>query len=151
LAKWPVVLVVLLLVLVTGLFLFEFVVITETELATPEATPELSAQSYQQQVNALLANASADEGAKLVESFQCVVCHRAAADRIAPSFQGVNERAGLRRPPLSASAYIYESITNPTAYVVEGFAPAMPQDYPHRLTDEQLGDIIAYLLTPGAH
>jgi mono/diheme cytochrome c family protein len=64
---------------------------------------------------------------------------------------GIAERAAARRPPLAAAAYIYESITHPTAYIVEGFSGAMPQNYPERLSERELGDIIAYLLTPDAH
>jgi hypothetical protein len=63
---------------------------------------------------------------------------------------GIAARAATRRPPLSAAEYVYESITTPTAYVVEGFQPAMPPNYPERLTDQELGDIIAYLLSGDA-
>jgi hypothetical protein len=34
---------------------------------------------------------------------------------------------------------------------VEGFSPAMPQNYPDLLTGRDLGDIIAYLLSPDAY
>ncbi len=81
-----------------------------------------------------------------------MACHRlGVASKIAPTFEGIAERAASRRAPLTAAAYIYESITHPTAYVVEGFQPAMPQNFSERLTDRELGDIIAYLLTTSAH
>lgn len=152
-ARWPVYLVIALFVAVTALFLIEFVVSTEDEIAVvSQPTTELSAETYANRVAALLADASPERGAQLVEQHLCTACHReGAVSNIAPAFVGVGERAATRRPPLSAPAYIYESITNPLAYIVEGFSPVMPQDFPARLSDQELGDIIAYLLTPDAH
>ncbi len=120
--------------------------------ATPEATLELSPDSYLNQVNALLQDADPAQGSVLVEQYGCIACHRiGAANKIAPAFVGIADRAATRRPPLTAAAYIYESITNPTAFEVEGFNPAMPQNFRERLSDRELGDIIAYLLTADAH
>lgn len=46
----------------------------------------------------------------------------------------------------SAEGYLYESITNPNAYVVQGFAPnLMPGVYGTTLSPQQLADLIAYL------
>lgn len=151
--RWPVYVVIGLFVLITLIFLVAFVTTTESEMAaTPEATAELAADTYMDKVNALLADADPDNGALLIDQYGCVACHRlGVASKIAPAFEGVAERAATRRPPLSAAAYIYESITNPTAYMVEDFQPAMPQDFAARLSDRELGDIIAYLLTPAAH
>jgi cytochrome c551/c552 len=151
--RWPVYVVIGLFVLITLIFLIAFVTTTESEMAaTPEATSELSANTYMDTVDVLLANADPESGALLVDQYGCVACHRlGVASKIAPAFEGIVERAATRRPPLSAAAYIYESIINPTAYVVEGFQPAMPQDFATRLSDRELGDIIAYLLTPAAH
>jgi cytochrome c551/c552 len=103
-------------------------------------------------VNGLLQNANADNGALLIEEYGCVACHRlGVASDVAPTFEGIAERAATRRPPLSAADYLYESIIDPAVYIVEGYQPAMPQNYPDRLSDQELGDIIAYLLTPTAH
>ncbi len=103
-------------------------------------------------VAALLEDADAVNGGLLVEQVGCLACHRLGAENgIAPSFLDVGERAGQRRPTLSAAEYLYESVTNPTAYVVAGYNPAMPQDYRSRLSDRELGDIIAYLLSADAH
>lgn len=103
-------------------------------------------------VTTLLEGGDTVNGNTLVEQYGCVVCHRLGAENgIAPSFVGLAARAAQRRSSLSAAEYLYESITNPTAYVVEGYNPAMPQDYSSRLSERELGDIIAYLLSPGAH
>ena len=47
---------------------------------------------------------------------------------------------------MSASAYLYDSIVHPTDYIVEGYAPSMAQDFGQRLTQQELADIVAYLL-----
>jgi cytochrome c oxidase subunit 2 len=141
-----------LLLLVTLLFVVAFVLETSRETApTPEPLTELTAESYLDIVNPLLAEGDAADGAQLVEQYGCIACHRLAGNaHIAPLFEGIADRAGTRRPPLSAEAYIYESITHPAAFVVESYAAAMPQDFAIRLTPDELGDIIAYLLTPDA-
>ncbi len=152
-SAWPVFLALALLAGVTLVFLIEFVISTETEMAAVQAMPEpQTTNAYAEQVEALLAEADSQNGARLVEQHNCVACHRqGAVNGIAPAFTGLAERAASRRPPLPAAAYLYESITHPLAFVVEGFNPAMPQNYPDVLSDRELGDIIAYLLTPDAH
>jgi cytochrome c551/c552 len=140
-------------VVITLVFVIAFVTTSESEMApTPGAPAELTADTYMDKVTTLLQNANPENGALLIEQYGCVACHRlGVASKIAPSFEGIADRAASRRFPLSASAYIYESITHPTAYVVEDFQPAMPQNFSERLSDHELGDIIAYLLTPAAH
>ncbi len=152
-ARWPVYLVIGLFILVTLIFIVALALTTETELVvSPTAIAELTADTYMDKVTILLQDSDASRGAALVEQFGCTACHReGAVNKIAPSYEGVVARAATRRPPLTAAAYIYESITNPTAYVVSGFNPAMPQNFAQQLSDRQLGDIIAYLLTPTAH
>ena len=57
----------------------------------------------------------------------------------------IAERAGERKPPLSADEYMAESILDPGAFVVEGFDPLMPSIV--GLTDQDVADLIAYLKT----
>lgn len=46
----------------------------------------------------------------------------------------------------TAEGYLYESITNPNAHVVQGFAPnLMPGVYGTTLSPQQIADLIAYL------
>lgn len=107
----------------------------------------INAQSYATAVAAALAEASASEGERLIESLQCSVCHIAGKDRVAPSFAGIAARAETRRQPLSAAQYLYESIVAPGAYLAEGYANAMPANFGDRLTQAEIGHIIAYLLS----
>jgi mono/diheme cytochrome c family protein len=151
LSRWPVFVALVMLLVFTVIFLVEFAASTGAELERP--TPAaLDAAAYLDEVLPLLAEADPERGAALVEKYNCIACHRmGAVNDIAPPFAGLAGRAALRRPPLRPEAYVYESITHPTAYVVEGFSPAMPQNYPDLLTGRDLGDIIAYLLSPDAY
>lgn len=152
-SRWPVYLVIGLFILVTIIFLVAFTLTTGSELVVlPTPETHLTADTYMDKVSALLQGADAARGATLVEQFGCTACHReGAVNKIAPAYDGIAARAATRRPPMTAAAYIYESIVNPMAYVVEGYNPAMPQNFAQQLSDQQLGDIIAYLLTPTAH
>jgi cytochrome c2 len=80
----------------------------------------------------------------------CTACHDVStgATLVGPSLKGVEVRAGSRKPGMSASAYLRESILAPNAYVVPGFQPGiMLQNFGQVLTAQQLNDVIAYLMT----
>jgi hypothetical protein len=48
---------------------------------------------------------------------------------------------------MTAEEYITQSILDPNAFVVEGFQPdLMPKDFGEKLSDEQLADLVAFLL-----
>jgi cytochrome c len=138
--RWPVFLALFLLIIIAIVFIVEF--ITASSNPSTETSPVDVAQ-----VETFLENANAANGAQLIVQFDCATCHITGAQvGIAPTFEGLAERAATRRPNVSAEAYIYESILNPLAFVVEGYSGAMPENYRERLTDETLGDIMAYLL-----
>lgn len=140
----------IILVVIAGVFILEFVV--SSTISSDSSTPEaISEDTYADRVSALLENADAANGDALLTQYQCVACHRLAAEVVAPRFVNMAEIAAERRPPMSAAAYIYESITRPSEYVVEGYADTMPQDFGTRISDDELGDIIAYLLSSDAH
>ncbi len=142
--RWPVYIVLGLLIGITVIFIGVFIVVSTTS----PTVSDVDQAAYADAVSALLDDADPARGEPLLTEFVCVTCHVSATGvGVAPPFAGIALRAAERRPPLTAAEYIYESITNPNAYVVQDYAAAMPQDYPQRLTDNQLGDLIAYLLT----
>ena len=143
-AKMAPAITVALLILVTLVFLGAFVA---TNAAGSTPSPAVVAQKYATEVSVALGNASAAEGETLIETFQCSICHILGDERVAPRFAGIAERASARRKPLPARQYLYESIVHPGAYLVEGYANAMPGNYADRLSNEEIGHIIAYLLT----
>jgi cytochrome c551/c552 len=147
LSSAPVIVALILFVVVTVGFLLVFALGSQT--SNGEET--LSVADLRARADALLENASAERGQALLDTYECGACHRGgAANGVAPSFEGTAERAAQRDLQLTAAAYIYQSITQPGAYIVEGYANAMPQNYGTRMTDQEIGDMIAYLLQPDA-
>jgi hypothetical protein len=146
---WPVYLALALLVIFAVLFL---VVLFGFQPEEARPTARVADGNYGAIVADLLVQGDAAQGDALLEKYTCVVCHRYGVEtNIAPALVGINERAAERRPPMSAAEYIYESIVHPTEYVVEGYPASMLQDFGARIPDQELGSIIAYLLTPDAH
>ncbi len=57
----------------------------------------------------------------------CEICHRIGQKGTrAPDLAGVGGRAAKTKPGMSAKAYLLESLTQPQAFVVEGYPPIMP-------------------------
>jgi cytochrome c2 len=80
----------------------------------------------------------------------CRICHSLEPGKrlVGPSLAEVGRAADARVPGLSAEEYLRQSITNPDAYIVEGFSPgAMLPDVAEVLNDQQLDDVVAFLLT----
>ena len=67
---------------------------------------------------------------------------------VGPSLAGVGASATTRVPGVSAHDYLHQSIVDPDAYVVDGFAKGqMLRDSAQRLTEEQIQDLVAFLMT----
>ena len=67
---------------------------------------------------------------------------------VGPSLKHVGTNAQTRKPGLSASDYIHESIRTPNAYVVDGFSPnIMPPNFAELLQPGEIDALVAYLLT----
>lgn len=143
-ARPAVVLAVALLVLVALAFAVAF---AATSLPEAASISDIHAQSAATGVAAAMDGASPAQGEALIETYQCSLCHIQGEGRVAPSFSGIAERAATRRPPLSAAQYLYESIISPGAFLVEGYANAMPANFASRLTRAEIGHLIAYLLS----
>jgi len=80
----------------------------------------------------------------------CKVCHSLKEDVVivGPSLYGVGTRAGSTVAGLSAQEYLYESIVDPNAHIVDGFEPdVMLGSFDSLLTEEQIQDLVAFLLT----
>jgi mono/diheme cytochrome c family protein len=76
----------------------------------------------------------------------CIGCH-AVTDGVGPALTGMSERAGTRMEGMAPADYLHQSIMEPSAFVVEGYPDVMPHTYGETLTDQQISDLIAYLLT----
>lgn len=150
----PVYVVLAILVVVGVVFLAELLSFDPRAHDAPEP---ISETSYADEVAALLANADPSRGDALAVQYACTACHReGAVNGIAPAFVGVAERAGARRPPMPAAAYIYESIIHPSAYIVakdeeELYPDAMIKNFGDTISDRDLGDLMAWLLSGEAY
>jgi cytochrome c551/c552 len=143
----PVVVALVLFVVVTVAFMAVFALGSQTA----NGVETLSVAELKDRADALLVDADPERGAALVVTYACTSCHReGAANGIAPAFEGIAARSAERDLQLSAAAYIYQSIAQPGAFLVEGYVNAMPQNYGTRMTDQEMGDVIAYLLQPDA-
>ena len=89
-------------------------------------------------------------GATLGASAGCQICHSLRPDvqLVGPSLAGIATRAETRVPGLTAEAYLMQSLIDPDAYVVAGFQPGqMRPDLAQALTQQQLDDLVAFMLT----
>jgi cytochrome c len=83
----------------------------------------------------------------------CLTCHtvgKTGALRF-PDLAGIGSKAKTRVPGLSDVEYLAQSMYEPTAFVVEGFPPAMPpvNQPPIGLTDQEILCVIAALQALG--
>lgn len=88
--------------------------------------------------------------------WSCAICHSINPDGsqvgLGPNQWGLRDRAPQYMPAQygSVESYIYDSIINPNAYVRDGFsANVMPQEYHSLLSEEQILNLVAYLMTLG--
>ncbi len=111
------------------------------------AAATLSEDTYAAEVAAALAGADADAGAGLINEYECFTCHVLGDGSLSPLFDGIGNFASERRPPLSAEQYLYEAIVLPGVFLAEDYSDSMPNNYGERLSEQEVGHIIAYLLT----
>lgn len=100
--------------------------------------------------------ANAEIGAVLFQTFQldagfaCSTCHNSDSENrlIGPGLLNVGSRADTRVDGQPAIDYLYTSITNPGAFIVPDFPDRlMPVNWAEIYTEDEIYDIIAYLLT----
>jgi hypothetical protein len=80
----------------------------------------------------------------------CRICHSLVENEriIGPSFYGIADRAGERIPGMAAEEYLRQSILEPNSFVVPGYPEGqMIQNFGDILTEEQIQDLIAFLMT----
>ena len=89
----------------------------------------------------------AQRGEKLFSQFACITCHRADSQGRGPLLNGVFGHAvslANGNTVVADAAYVRESILNPTAKVVAGFAPIMPT-FQGQVSEEQLLALTEYI------
>jgi cytochrome c oxidase subunit 2 len=94
----------------------------------------------------------AERGQKWYTTYGCNACHTLDGTiRVGPSWKGVYGHEVKFTDGTSAvvdDAYLFESIRDPGAKVVEGFVPGlMPQNIAEKMTDDQIRDVIEFIKT----
>ena len=130
------------------------------ETATEVAVPEIpTGPVVGTDITKELPEGEATAGEALAASLGCTACHITTATGPAwlPSAEmpGIGERAATEfsLPEYSGNAtsaeqYLFESIVDPNIFLASGFASGlMPQNYGATLTDQNMADLIAYLLS----
>ena len=80
--------------------------------------------------------------------YHCIRCHSLDGNEgYGPSLQGISAQAGGRVPELSAAEYLRQSILEPDAYIVEGFSENMGRIHRVLLTEREVNDLVAFMLT----
>lgn len=81
----------------------------------------------------------------------CSTCHVVEPNMtpiVGPSLTGIATTAATRLQGQSADEYMLKSIVLPNEYIVAGYnAGIMPRTYEALLTEQQINDIVAYLMT----
>jgi cytochrome c2 len=121
----------------------------------PEATAEAAAEAPAEAA-VLTVDGDPVAGQQLFNTliaetgFSCVACHNVASeDRlVGPGLLNVAARAATRVPGMDPITYLRHSIIHPNEYVVETYPEnLMPQVYGNLFSEQQVNDLIAYLLT----
>lgn len=123
---------------------------TPEPLAIANLSPEEITAGLPEDFAAALASADAANGEALSLTNACVGCHALDPNQqmTGPTWFDIADTAANRVPGESPALYLYHSIMLPNSYVVEGYPQnIMPQNYQDLLTQEDLADIVAYLLT----
>lgn len=98
---------------------------------------------------ASIGGAQGTDGQSIFSSLGCGSCHTftpagSSAD-VGPDLDELADLAGERKPGTDAEEYVRESLTDPNAFVVEGFQGVMPS-FAEQLSEEQLDALVEYLL-----
>lgn len=109
-----------------------------SETVTPEGVSPATATGID------LANADYDLGFQ-VYMRECAVCH-GAANGVGPSLTTMRDRAPTAVAGLSAEEYLWQSIVEPGAFVVEGYQDVMPKDYGQTLSQDEIAGLVRFIL-----
>jgi cytochrome c oxidase subunit 2 len=90
-----------------------------------------------------------DRGRFWAQQYGCLACHSIdGTPLIGPTWQGVYMHEVLLddgTTVIADEAYLYESIVNPGAQIVSGFANLMPAAIAEDMTDEQIAEVIEFI------
>lgn len=125
----------------------------ETEAAESENNAPAAEETSEVAEEASVNESMVEAGRELYDTggptgTACSTCHTLdGTTLVGPSFQGIADRAGDRVSGMTAEEYIHQSIVDPSAHIVEGYDDLMPAIYGQQLSDEQVNELVAFLMT----
>jgi cytochrome c551/c552 len=122
---------------------------TPVPLKLAELSQEQILAGLPEEVAASMANAKPENGQSLSLTNGCIGCHSLDPNQqmAGPTWHNIGDTAANRQAGVSPANYLYASITNPNAYMVDGYlANVMPANFGEKLSAQDLADIIRYLL-----
>ncbi len=124
--------------------------------AQSAATPTTAAPTAEPQPTATPRPIDGTTAEEIILNAGCGACHKIGplgeAHKVGPDLTYIGLTAGERVPGMSAEAYIRQSILEPNAYLAPECPNSaclpniMPQNFDVRLTNEQLGTMVSFLL-----
>ncbi len=88
-------------------------------------------------------------GQKVFDQYGCKACHSLDGSAlVGPTFLGAYGRTVVLEDGTTVvadEAYLYDSIVDPNKQIVDGFPPAMPQNFADQLSDDQIIDLIEFM------
>jgi mono/diheme cytochrome c family protein len=135
-----------------------FIMNWEATAGEAVAQPTLPDEPVGEDITIDLPEGNPSRGEALANSQGCVACH--VSTPTGPAWAetatepGIGERAAerIQQADYTGTAttpeqYLFESIVLPNVHVVEGFAPIMPDTYSEILSEQDVADMIEYLMT----
>lgn len=123
--------------------------VPKKEIKLADLTPEQIDAGLPENIAAAMATADPARGQQLSVTSQCVACHSVDQAQVmtGPTWHNVGDTAANRIEGMSPANYIYDSIVAPSDFVVPNFPDAMLKTFRETLSDQDIADLIAYLLT----
>jgi hypothetical protein len=114
--------------------------------STPRPTPTLGPTSTPR--------GPYDSGSTIARSMGCIGCHyfdKSYGEQptfVGPHLGNIHETAAIRVEGQDAKTYIYNSIVDPNAFIVEGYVFGVMPSYGNILTQEEIDLLVEWLLDP---
>lgn len=123
---------------------------------TPEAMPEVTPEATVEATEVVLVGdpARGDEifHNGIAPAPACINCHNPTVTgkngfALGPGLKGISVNGSGRVEGLTAPQYIEQSIRHPGAYIVGGFRDIMYPNFATDYSDQNIADLVAYLMT----